>query len=65
VNTEVTQGSASYNDLDVTKEAEEEGIDVLADNEDDADTYSTKRLGSSAISSDNPASDSNVSLSEL
>jgi len=65
VNTEITQGSASYDDLDVTKEAEEEGIDVLVDDEDDADTYSTKRSGSSAISSDNPASDSNVSLSEL
>lgn len=65
VNTEITQGSASYDDLDVTKRAEEEGIDVLADDEDGADAYSTKILGSSATSSDNPASDSNVSLSEL
>ncbi|PVH69523.1 hypothetical protein DL98DRAFT_598588 [Cadophora sp. DSE1049] len=64
VNTEITPGSASYDDLDVTKDAEEEGIDVLVDDEDDADTYSTKRSGSSASSSDNPASDSNVSLSE-
>ncbi|XMA19876.1 hypothetical protein WAI453_012667 [Rhynchosporium graminicola] len=65
VNTEITQGSASYDDLDVTKEAEEEGIDILADDEDDADTDSTKRSGSSALASDNPASSSHVSLSEL
>ncbi|KAH6672626.1 hypothetical protein B0J14DRAFT_78188 [Halenospora varia] len=65
VNSEITQGSASYDDLDVTKEAEDEGIDVFADDEDDADTCSTRRSGSSAVSSDNPASDSNVSLSEL
>lgn len=62
VNTEMIQGSASYGGLDVTKGAEEEDIDVLSDNEDGADTYSTKTLGSSAISSENPASDSNISL---
>jgi len=65
VNSEITQGYASYDDLDVTKEAEGEGIDVFADDEDDADTCTTRRSGSSAVSSDNPASDSNVSLSEL
>ncbi|KAG9228023.1 hypothetical protein BJ875DRAFT_490345 [Amylocarpus encephaloides] len=62
VNTEITQGSASYDDLDVTKEAEDEGIDVFADNEDDTDTCSTRRSRSSAVSSDNPASDSNPGL---
>ncbi|KAH7364881.1 hypothetical protein BKA65DRAFT_145706 [Rhexocercosporidium sp. MPI-PUGE-AT-0058] len=58
-------GSASYDGLDVTKETEDEGIDVLADDEDGADTYSTKRPGPSAISSENSASNSNVSLPEL
>jgi hypothetical protein len=67
VNTEITQGSASYVDLDVTKEVEDEGIDVFAkgDDDDDADTRSTKRSRTSAISCNNPASDSNVSVSEL
>jgi len=37
----------------------------LADDEDDADPYSTRRSASSALASDNPASESNVSLSEL
>jgi hypothetical protein len=64
VNREITQGSASYDNLDVTKEAEDEGINVFADDEDDADTCTTRRLGSFAVSSDNPASDSNVSISE-
>jgi len=65
VNTEMTQGSASYSGLDVTKGAEEEDIDVLSDDEDGADTYSTKTSGSSAISSENLASDSNISLPAL
>jgi hypothetical protein len=65
VNTEITQGSGTYDALDVTKKAEEGGINVFADNEDNANTCSTRRSGSSAVSSDNPASDSNVSLSEL
>ena len=67
VNTEITQGNASYVDLDVAKEAEDEGIDVFArgDDEDNADTRSTKRSMSSTISCNNPASDSNVSVSVL
>jgi len=65
VNTEIIQGSASYDGLNVTKETDDEGIDVLADDEDGAGTYPTKRSGPSAISSDNPASDSRVSLLEL
>jgi hypothetical protein len=46
---------------------EDEGIDVFAkgDDADDADTRSTKRSRLSAISCNNPASDSNVSVSEL
>jgi hypothetical protein len=52
-----------YSDLNVTNEAEDKETDVYAD-KDDTGTYST-RSGSSAVSSDNPASDSNVSLSEL
>lgn len=63
MNPEITQGSANYDSLCI-KEVEDKGIDVFANNEDDADTCSTKRLGSSAVSGDNPASDSNVSLSE-
>lgn len=64
MNSEITQGSASYDDLDVTKEAEDEGINVFADDKDVADTCSTRRSGSSAVSSDNPASNSNVSISK-
>lgn len=37
----------------------------MANDEDGADTYFTKILGSFATSSDNPASDSNISLIEL
>jgi hypothetical protein len=67
VHTDITQGSASYVELDVIKEVEDEGIDVFAkgDDDDDADTRSTKRSRSSAISCNNPPSDSNVSDSEL
>jgi hypothetical protein len=69
VNTKITQDSIqetpSYEDLDVIKEAEDEGIDVFANNKDYTDTYSTRRSGYSAISSDNLALDSNVSLFEL
>lgn len=64
VNAEITQGNASHDNLDGTKEAEDEGVDVFADDEDDADTCTT-RSGSSAVSSHNPASDRNGSLSEL
>jgi len=65
VHTEITQGRASCDNLDINKEAEDEGIDVFTNNEDDADTFSTWSSGSSAISSDSLASDSNVSISEL
>jgi len=54
VNTEITQGSASYVDLDVTKEVDD----------DDADTRSTKRSRSSAVSRNNPAFNSNVSVAK-
>ncbi|KAG9235614.1 hypothetical protein BJ875DRAFT_265946 [Amylocarpus encephaloides] len=50
VNSEIIQGSASYADLDVTKKAEE----------DNANTRSTKRSDSSAVSSDKLASHFNV-----
>ncbi|KAF4633077.1 hypothetical protein G7Y89_g5046 [Cudoniella acicularis] len=51
----------------MTKEAEDEGVDVFVkgDNDDNADTRSTKRSGSSTISYNNLASNSNVSVSEL
>ncbi|RDL30225.1 uncharacterized protein BP5553_10503 [Venustampulla echinocandica] len=67
VNTEIAQRTASYVDLGVTEEVEDEGIDVIAkgDDDGDADTRSTKRSRSSAISCNNSASDSNVSVSEL
>jgi hypothetical protein len=64
LNSEITQGSASYDNLDVTKKAEDEGIDVFADDEDDSDTYTIRRSGSSAVPGDDPASDSNISLFE-
>ncbi|KAH6662076.1 hypothetical protein B0J14DRAFT_707848 [Halenospora varia] len=66
MNTEIIQGSASYVDLDVTKEVEDEGADIFANgDDDDADTCSPKRSRSFTISCNNPASDSNVSISEL
>jgi len=65
VNIDITLGSLSYDDLSVTKEADEEGINVLVDSKDGADAYPTKRLGSSTVSSDNLTSNSNVSLSKL
>ena len=49
LNSEITQGSPSYDDLDVTKKAQDEGIDVFADDEDDFD----------------PASGSDVALAQL
>jgi hypothetical protein len=52
----MTQGSASYLDLDITQEVE--------DDDDDADTRSAKGSMPSAVSC-NPASESNVSVSEL
>ncbi|CZT08656.1 uncharacterized protein RAG0_13662 [Rhynchosporium agropyri] len=59
---QLTQGSTSYDGLSVTKEVEEEGIDVLADDQVDVDTCSTKKPPSSI---DSPASDNNIFLSEL
>jgi hypothetical protein len=66
VNTDITQGSTSYDNLDVTKELEGEDFDVFAkgdDGEDDNDdgTRSTKGRKLSAVSDNNPASDSNIS----
>jgi hypothetical protein len=67
VNTEITKGSANYVDLDVTKEVEDKGIDVFAkgDDDDDTGTRSMKRSRPSAISCNDPASDSDVSVSGL
>lgn len=67
MNTEITKGSASYVDLDVTKEVEDEDINVLAEGDinGDADTRPIKRSRSSPISCNNPASDSDVSVFEL
>jgi hypothetical protein len=69
MNTEITQESASYVDLDAIKEVEDEGTDIFAkrddDDDDDANSRSTKRSRSSATSCNNPASDSNLSNSEL
>jgi hypothetical protein len=69
VNTEIINGSAIYVDPNVTKEVEDEDIDVLAkgsvDVDDDADSRSMKRSRSSAISCNDPASDNDVSVSEV
>ncbi|KAL2063228.1 hypothetical protein VTL71DRAFT_5032 [Oculimacula yallundae] len=62
---QIIQGSTGYNGLSVTEEVEEKGVDVLADDQVDADTCSTKKPPSSAISTDSLASDSNVSLFKL
>ncbi|CZT07721.1 uncharacterized protein RCO7_11211 [Rhynchosporium graminicola] len=59
---QMTQGSTGYDGLNGTEEVEEEGIEVLADDQVDADTCSTKKPPSSI---DSPASDSIFFLSEL
>jgi hypothetical protein len=63
VNTDLIQGSTSYDNLDVTKELEGEGFDVFAerDDDDDDDTRSTKGRTLSAVSDKNLASSSNIS----
>jgi hypothetical protein len=62
-NTEITQRNASYVDLDVTKEVEDEGTDIFVER-DDNDDADMKRPRSSTICN-NSASDSNISVSEL
>jgi hypothetical protein len=63
VNTDITQRSTNYVNLDVTKEVEYKGCDVFAEgnNDDDDSTRSTKRSMLSAVSCNNPAFDSNIS----
>jgi hypothetical protein len=63
VNTDITQRSTNYVNLDVTKEVEYKGYDVFAKGNDDDDdsTHSTKRSMLSAVSCNNPAFDSNIS----
>jgi len=63
VNTDITQGSTSYVNLDATKELEDGEFSVSAEerDEDDDDTRSTKRSKLSAVSGDNPAFDGNMS----
>jgi hypothetical protein len=63
VNTDITQGSTNYVNLDVAKEVEYEGFDVFAEgnDEDNDDTRSMKRSMLSTISRNNPAFDSNIS----
>ena len=64
VNTEFTQESASYNNLTVTKEAHGERVNIFANNKNDANTCSTRRSKLFTISSDNLASNINVSISK-
>ena len=60
-NPEITHRIASYDDLDVIQETEVEVVDVFANNDkDDADTCSTKRSDSSAVSRNKLASDRNI-----
>jgi hypothetical protein len=60
VNTDLIQGSTSYNNLDVTRELEGKGFDVFAKG-DDVDSRSTKGQTLSAVSDKNLASGINVS----
>jgi hypothetical protein len=62
VNTDITQGSTNYANLDVTKELEDAEFSVFAEerDEDDEHTRSTKRSKLSAVSGDNPAFDGNM-----
>lgn len=64
VNTEITQGSASYVDLDVAKRAEDKGIDIFVKGDNNNNTCFIKRSRSSAVSHNNLACDSNVSISK-
>lgn len=62
VNTDITQGSVNYINLDVTKELDREySVSTKERNKDGNDTYFTKKLKLSAVSGDNPAFDSNIS----
>ncbi|KAH8650362.1 hypothetical protein BGZ60DRAFT_534447 [Tricladium varicosporioides] len=63
VNTNITQGTTSYDNLDATKELEGKGFDIFAEEDGNSDnnTHSTKRRTLSAVSNKNPASDSNIS----
>ena len=66
MNTDITQRSTNYVNLNVTKEVEYEGCDVFAegnndDDDDDDGTHSTKRSMLSAVSCNNPAFYSNIS----
>ena len=63
MNTNITQQSTNYVNLNVTKEVEYEGCNVFAEGNDDDDngTRSTKRLMLSAVSCNNPAFNSNIS----
>ena len=63
MNTNITQQSTNYVNLNVTKEVEYEGCNVFTEGNDDDDngTRSTKRLMLSAVSCNNPAFNSNIS----
>lgn len=66
VDTDITQESMSFVDLDVSKEWEDEGSNVLAeghrhDDDDGGDTRSTKRRKLSALSNTNLAFDTRLS----
>jgi hypothetical protein len=62
VNTDLTQGSTSYVNLDVSKGLDGEcSVSAEERDGDGDDTRSTKRSKSSTVSGDNPAFDSNMS----
>ncbi len=70
MNVEITHGSANHVDVDVAKEVRDEGADVLAkgdgdDEKDVDDAHSTRMSCSPTASCNNPASDSNISVSKL
>jgi hypothetical protein len=63
VNTDITQGGTNYFNLDITKELGDGECSVSAKEHDKGgdDTRSTKRSKLSAVSSNNPAFNSNMS----
>jgi hypothetical protein len=63
VNTDITQQSTNYVNLNVTKEVEYKGYNVFVErnNNNNNSTCSTKRSILSAVSYNNPAFDSNIS----
>ena len=61
MNINIILSSVNYNNLSITKEVDEEGINTLVDNKDSANAYPIKRLGLSTVSNNNLTFNNNVS----